>query len=88
MRAPTVTVRTLTLLSGVDDAQLEAALQLRDRALRHEQRVRADRGLRADAAVLPGRRTLPGFGKSALMRIVPVFGSISRSTARTAPRRG
>ena len=35
----------------------------------------------------PGRSRLPGLGNVALRRIVPIFGSTSRSTATTVPRR-
>ena len=88
-RRPSVTVLTLTLLSGVDDAQLKAALQLGDRALRHEQRVLcAPPSAARTRPYWPGRRTLPGFGNVALTRIVPIFGSTSRSTASTEPACG
>jgi hypothetical protein len=39
-------------------------------------------------AYWPGRRILPGFGKIALIRMVPVFGSTSRSAARKRPLYG
>ena len=62
-RPPSVTVLTATMLSGVGDAQLKAALELGHRALRHQQRVLPHGGLRAHAAVLAGAQDVAGIGE-------------------------
>ena len=62
-RSPTLTACVLTLLSGIDDANLKRALQLAHGALRHEQRVRPHVGFRADAAVLARAKRAVGIGK-------------------------
>src|SRR6476620_10495548 len=48
------------LVVAVGNPQLEAALQLRDGALRDEQDLLANGGLRLDAAVLPGAQDVAG----------------------------
>ena len=73
---------------GCHDAHLERSLEFRHRALRHEQDLAARPvSPRSRRPYCPGRSWLCGFGNVALIRIVPVFGSICRSAARKAPFR-
>ena len=48
-------------------------LQLRDRALGHQQGAIFCRGHRAHATVLSGRKIFPGLGNNPAIRIAPVF---------------
>src|SRR6478672_1991684 len=45
---------------GRQHADLMSTLKLRDRALRHEDNLLPDGGLRADAAILPGPKQVAG----------------------------
>jgi len=88
MRSPTFTVFVLTLSSGPTHAELKRSLELTHRALRHQQHVCPHVRFRRGRAVLSGPQRPVGLGNVALIRIVPVFASISRSAARNEPLRG
>ena len=97
-RAPAATIQRLPDVAAerhrlhldlVVDARrpnLRLALELGDRALRHEQRARHHCRLRRHAPVLAGpQHDASDSGTAALMRMVPVLESICRSAARNAP---
>ncbi len=86
--APSVTLTTATLLCPVRPrAPAPPPCSSRHRALRHQQRVvRHAASRRCTRPYWPGRSRCAGLGKVALMRIVPVRGSICRSAARNVPR--
>ena len=82
-RSPTFTVRVAILVVRTDDANLIRALHLGHRALRDDAVAFSTVLVSARTRPYwPGRSVCSGFGNVALMRMVPVLGSISRSAAR------
>ena len=85
-RSPGFTDRDSTLLSAPRDGDPVASLQLRDRALRHEERplLRLGGGPHL-ARTGPAAGCCPGFGKKPRTVMVPVPASTSRSTSTAWP---
>ena len=73
---------------GRDHRQLVVALQLRDGALRNQQRAPAQAGHGADASELAGPQHVARVGEGATMRMVPVCVSTCRSAKDDASLMG
>ena len=86
--SPSVTLRRLTLPSSPTTRSCEAPCSSLTARCGTSSAFRTTCVSACTRPYWPGRRVCFGFGNAALMRIVPVRGSICRSAARNAPGSG